>query len=391
MEDTLLNKTKDFLKDTVLLLRPLKKNEKWNIIRLKEYLNNKEFTKVRRALKQNKVKLNLNKKEFSFLISGNNILPELVSEQQYFQELNDKISETFYQNLFKTFSERAYDVLFHYLSPELIGLAEIKRAAILQLFSNFPLHILIIGESNSGKTMILKDTKNMAPNSSFVTSSSALLSKHLKKEVKKGAISKSNDGTLCISKINSFSKKNLDIFSSVMNDGKISFTQKGKEFAEKAKCKIIATAEPKNGSFKNYFLSEIKKELTLSGSFLSNFHLVFVSKRPDEVKFEIMADQIIAESVPREISEDEYEFIKRYIEHVKDIKVKIPKLLSKQVKSFVTGLRKMEKDLPFSITPKTVEGIVKLVKASARCELRSEVEDTDLDRVFSIIRRSLQI
>lgn len=391
MEKIFFDKAKGFLKDSLFLLRPLSKNEKWNILRLNEYLSEEEFKKVKKGIKQKKAKLILNKKEFSFLISGNNILPEIKSDNEYFQKVNKKIHKKFYSHLFENFSERAYDVLFHYLSPEIIGLAEIKRAAILQLFCKFPLHILVIGESNSGKTKILKDIALFSPKSSIISSSSELFSKHLKKTVKKGAFYKSNNGTLCVSKVNSFNKKKLDYLSSAMRDGKISFSQKGKEFIENTKFKVLSTAEPSEGIFKNYSIFEIKKEIKLSGSFLSEFHLVFVAKRPDEFKFEIMADQIIAEPVEREISKDEYEFIQKYVEYVQDINIKIPHLLSKQIKSFITGLKKMEKELLFIITSKTVEGIIQLVKASARCELRSEVESKDLDRVFSIIRRSLRI
>ena len=391
MENNILKKAANLIKDSTLLLRPLKKKEKWDIKRLQEYLSKEDLKFVLKSIKQNKARIELSKLNFSFLISGKDILPVLVSEDERFQEINEKIEEKFYEKLFEEFSSRAYDVLFHYVASDIIGLANLKKAVILQLFSDFPLHILIIGETGSGKEEILNSIRRLAPKASYGLGSgvsSAGLSLSLRgKKVILGLLPKANEGICCISELNLIKKKDISQLYSAMENGFVKYNNIKRE----AYVRILATAEPKNGDFKSYSLTQIKKQIPFNSSFLSKFHLIFIEKKPNPNEFKVIAEQIITESVKKKISVDEYNFIKKYINYCSNVHVKIPKQLSEQIKSFVLGLKDMEKRLPYSITPNLIKGIVSLIKASARSELRTEVQTKDLERVFSIIRDNMQI
>ncbi|UCD04236.1 MAG: hypothetical protein JSW73_01185 [Candidatus Woesearchaeota archaeon] len=395
MPESILKKAGGFVKDSVLLLRPLRKKEKWDIGRLDTYLSPEEYRKVKGALKQGKVKIELLKLGFSFLISGKDVLPRLVSEVEFFQKINNKIEKKYYDKLFEEFSPRAYDVLFHYLASDVMYLADLKRAAILQLFTEFPLHVLIIGESDSGKSKILNSVRTLAPKSTYgigsSISSSGLTLSVQGKNVKPGILPRADQGVCCISELNLIKKNELSQLVSVMDKGYIKYDKGGASIKKDARTKILATAETKKGDFKSYSLSQIKKQIPFNSSFLSKFHLIFITKKPSKNEFRIIADTIIDESVKKDISKDEIEFIKRYIDYSSGIRVKLPKKLAKQVDEFVVGLKDMEKKLPYNISSKTVEGIVSLIKASARSEFRGEVENKDLERVFSIVRSALQI
>lgn len=395
MPESVLKKAGNFMKDSALLLRPLRKKEKWDIGRLNTYLSPEEHKKVKKVLKQGKAKIELSKLNFSFLISGKDVLPRLLSDNEFIQKINNKIETQYYNELFDEFSPRAYDVLFHYLASDTMYLAELKRAAILHLFTEFPLHILIIGEPNSGKSKILKSVRILAPKSTYGVgssiSSSGLTLSVSGKSVKFGILPSADKGICCISELDSIKKKDLSQLVSVMENGFIKYDKGNSSIRENARARILTTAEPKNGDFKSYVLSQIKKQIPFNSAFLSKFHLIFITKKPNKNEFRVIADTILDDSTKKDISNDEIEFIKRYIDYSSGIRVKLPKKLAKEVEAFVTGLKDMEKKLPYNISPKTVEGIVALIKASARSELRVEVENKDLERVFSIVRSALQI
>lgn len=395
MPKSILIKAGGLIKDSTFLLRPLNKKEKWDLKRFETYIDSKELKKIKKSLKQGKVTIELSKLNFSFLISGMDILPVLVSEDTYFNQLNKKIEDSYYSKLFESFSNRAYDVLFHYFASELMDLADLKRAIILQLFSKFPLHILIISESDSGKSKILQSVRKLAPKSSYGVgssiSSSGLTLSVSGKKITLGILPKADEGICCISELQALGKKNLSELVSTMENGFVKYDKNGKSIKESAKARVLAIAEPRGGDFKSYTLPQIKKQIPFTSSFLSKFNFMFIVKRPDKEEFRIIADTIIKESVKKEISADEINFIKKYIARCSKIEVTIPRQLSSQVEQFVNGLKDLEKNLPYNITSKIVEGIVSLIKASARSELRNEVQTKDLERVFSIVRSSLQI
>lgn len=394
-KENVLNKTGNIIKDSALLLRPLHKKEKWDLKRLETYLDSKELKKLKKLLKQGKVKIELSKLNFSFLISGMDILPILISDKDYVKELNKKIEDNYYDKLFESFSSRSYDVLFHYFASELMDLADLKRAIILQLFSKFPLHILIIGESDSGKSKILQSVRKLAPISSYGVGSSisgsGLTLSASRKKTTLGILPRADGGICCISELSALGKNNLSLLVYAMENGFVKYDKSGKSIKEGAKSRVLAIAETKGGDFKSYSISQIKKQIPFDSSFLSKFNFIFVIKKPNEEEFRVIADTIIKESVKKEISSDEINFIKKYITRCSEIKVNIPRQLSDQIEQFVSGLKELEKNLPYNITSKTVEGIVGLIKASARSEMRKEVQTKDLERVFSIVRSALQI
>lgn len=395
MAESIFKKAGKFVKDSALLLRPLGKKEKWDIKRLYDYVPEEDIKKVKKSLKQGKAKIDLEKLEFSFLISGKNVLPQIVSEEVDFEEINEEIEAKFYEKLFKEFSSRAYEVLFHYLASEVMNLAEMKRAVALQLFAKHPLHILIIGESGSGASNILKSVNKLSPTSSYgvgsgVSQAGLTLSSKGKK-VNLGLLPRSDKGVCCLSELQSLNKKEKEALSSVMSKGFVKHDKGDKSIKKKARANVLASAEPKKGSFNKYSPSQIKKRTPFDSSFLSQFNLIFIAKKPNSEEFKVVADKIIKESVEKEISEDEIDFIKRYIEYTRDLKVEIPKHLSDQVEEFVVGLKDMEEKLPYDITSKTVEGVLSLIKSSARSELREKVTSGDLDRVFSIVRKAFQV
>ena len=100
-----------------------------------------------------------------------------------------------------------------------------------------------------------------------------------------------------------------------------------------------------------------------------------------------MKEKIISEDKVK-INLADILFLKNYVRFASKLDAEIPQNLAEKIKDFVTNLKGKEAELPFEITPRTVIGITRLAKASARMELRSIVEGKDLDRVFGIVTKA---
>ena len=382
-----------FTKDKLILLRSLKKDEQFRLGKLSPYLDKKLNKKITNWVKQGKAKVNLNRKGWSFLISGKDLLPEIIADIEEARKINRFVEAKFYRLRFEEFTERAWGALPQYLAPNIIGLNYAKQAAALQLFSEDSIHILLIGDPGTGKTEVLRSACELSPISSFGLGSGTSgfgLSITVKgRYVNPGLLPKAHKGVCCIDELNLMKKDDRASLYNAMEKGFVTYDKAGKHYRYEAKVKLLATANPKNDEFASHTLKDIKTQMPFDQALLSRFHLIFIVKKADLDEFTEIADRLISEDkVP--IKQSDIEFLKKYVEFARDIKVKIPRHLSDKIKDFVTALKNEEKSLPFKITPRTVTGILRMVKASARMELRDEAQTKDLDRVFSIVKKSIE-
>lgn len=119
------------------------------------------------------------------------------------------------------------------------------------------------------------------------------------------------------------------------------------------------------------------------------FDLLFYTKVAVLEEFEDIAEKIISGSKAK-VKDADIDFLKEYIKHAKSIEAEIPNNLADKLKNYVVSLKKKEDSLKYKVTPAFVACVVSLCKASARMELRAEVQIKDLTRVFEIIDKSIK-
>lgn len=119
--------------DAIKLLKFHTKKDKFTLSQIKGLLARKDFRKVSSRLKQGKVSIKIERKGYSFLISGQDLLPIIVSKELNY--LNQIINSKFMSQRFKEFSERAWDVLPEFISPKMVTSKLAKRLVGLSLFA----------------------------------------------------------------------------------------------------------------------------------------------------------------------------------------------------------------------------------------------------------------
>ncbi len=301
--------------DLFLRLRPLTKEEKTDLNFLSEYLSKDQISFIKTKIKQKKAKLVRKKKDFSFLISGKNIIPKIESQEKDLTILNQEIERKYLKEKFKEFKERAWNIIPQYIASNIVGLREVKQACMLQLFTEDSLNMLLFGNSGTGKTSILD-------------SLSKISSKNLPKVID--------------------AKKNIE----------------------------------------DYSIHIIKSQIP-SYTKLSDFNLAFIIRDASLEQFADIAEKIVM-SEKQKPKQADMDFIREYINHANQIKVEIPNQFLDLIKDFSTTLKSKEHSLLYKVTPKTIESIISMIKASARIELRDKANHKDLERVFDIFKKTLE-
>lgn len=401
-------KTAKLFRDSISRARPFSKKEQMKLTRLKEYLKPDEEKKLLTLIKQGKVEIKLKRFDWSFLTSGKNIFPKVlfvppekrflnpdldveIKTRTWVEELDKKIRSKFLEMRFREFVEKAWQFIPQFIAPNIIGMQHIKEAAVLQLFSKEPTHILLLGDPGTGKTDILRSTAEMSTISAFGlgsgTSGAGLAVTVQGKKVMPGLLPRAHQGLCCIDELNLMKKEDYAALYNAMEKGFITYDKAGHHYRFEALIKVLATANPQGDSFKSYTIQGLKEQMPFDSALLTRFHLTFIVKKASLSEFSAIAEKIVSEDKIK-VKLGDLMFLRRYVKYVMPLDVEIPKELADKITEFVTNLKRKESELLFEVTPRTVIGITRLAKASARLEQRALVEAKDLERVFEIINKA---
>jgi MoxR-like ATPase len=404
-------KTAKLFRDSVLLTRPLNRKEQRKLAMLEEYIKPEEKAKIMPLLKQGKAQVKLMRYGWSFLISGKDIFPRLffvlpgkrkfnpdmdveVKQQLWVEDLDKKIKGKFFEMRFREFAERAWVTVPQFIAPNIIGLQHAKEAAALQLFCNEPAHILLLGDPGTGKTDILRSAAELSPISAFGlgsgTSGAGLAVTVQGKKVLPGLLPKAHKGLCCIDELNLMKKEDYAAMYNAMEKGFITYDKGGNHYRFEALIKVLSTANPQGDSFKTYDLAGLKGQLPFDSALLTRFHLTFIVKKASLTEFAQIAEKIVSGDKVK-VKLNDVLFLRRYLKFASTLDAEIPHEMADKITEFATNLKSRESELLFEVTPRTVIGITRLAKASARMELRSLVEGKDLERVFNIVTKAYTV
>jgi DNA replicative helicase MCM subunit Mcm2 (Cdc46/Mcm family) len=380
--------------DMFKLMRSLSHGEKENLAMLAQFTSKSELNTVRKLLKQKRVNLSI-----SFLGLLKKDCPHLTANDSavegFVEKINSEVRRIVKKGLVKEFSDSAFERIQDFIAPNIVGMEAVKKAAVLQLFAPDHVHLLLLGDPGTGKTDVLRSVNKLSPVSSFGLGSGTTgvgLAVTIKgKEVNKGLLPMADNGICCIDELNLMKEDNRASLYNAMEKGFITYDKGGHHHRFDARISVIATANPKGDKFSGKTVESLKKQLPFDPALLSRFHMVFVIRKPTAEQFKEISKSIV-KGKKIKLSEADIEFLKEYIQTAFDVgEIKIPSSIEREIVNFTAKLKKDEDEYLVEISPRIVIGITRLCKASARLELRNEVQQKDIDRVEEIMRESLEI
>jgi len=304
------------------------------------------------------------------------------------------------------------------IAPSIYGYDPIKEAVALQLFgcthTDLPdggrirgdTHILLTGDPGVAKSAILKWVLNVAPRGLYTSGKKAtgagLTAAAVRDEIgggwtlEAGALVIADGGLACVDEFDKMSDEDAGAILESMEQQTISVAKAGIVATLNTRTAILAAANPAHGRFdKNKLLTD---QININPLMLSRFDLIFIMK--DEPLAE--RDRTIAHHI-LELHREPTSVVKPPInpDLLRKMVIYARKCISPEFKNkeplkaiedfFVKWRSTAESGAsPIPITPRQLEGIVRLTKANARMRLSNEVTIEDANRAINLVRLSLQ-
>ncbi|MFA5108177.1 MAG: minichromosome maintenance protein MCM [Candidatus Micrarchaeia archaeon] len=311
---------------------------------------------------------------------------------------------------------KIYEYIQKAVAPGIYGHDEVKMAVVLQMFGGAKgkkmpggvpirddIHVLLIGDPGSAKSRMLLYAKDLVPKGIFVSGKSATgagLTASAEKDelgdggwtLKAGALVLASGGLACVDEFDKMDENERSAMHEAMEAQTVSVAKAGIVATFRTKCAILAAANPKFGRFDRNRLPA--EQFNLTPAILSRFDLIFVIYDIlDKVKDSEMADKILLAHRDQEGVEKEQlmgidrMLLTKYIAHMR--RNTTPQLTDEtatRIKDYYVDLRVRGAQAgSVPITPRQIEGIIRLTEASAKVRGSQVATIEDADRAISLL------
>jgi replicative DNA helicase Mcm len=378
----------------------MNKDTKLKLNLVKELFSSDELKELKYLLKSHKARFSVEGfgttadffPDSKYLVLASNSINKQLKERIDF--FNRRVRQQSREEVFSRFSQVAEQKILSVLAPSIIGLDDVKRAALLQLFAKEKVHILLLGDPSTGKTVVLRSVAELAPISSFGlgsgSSKAGLTVNFSGKEMIKGLLPLADNGIACIDELNLMKSVDRAGLLNAMEKGFITYDKANNHVQLDARIKVFASANPDGDRFVGNTIDLLKKQIPFEQALLSRFHLMFLIRRPSTQEFLKITENII-KGEKKELDKNDANFIKQYVEFCLERDVEFDKNLSPMIQGFVEDIRKDEDKFLVEISPRMVFGIMNMAKASARMRLKDKVDKEDLIKTLKIFNSALYI
>jgi replicative DNA helicase Mcm len=207
-----------------------------------------------------------------------------------------------------------------------------------------------------------------------------------------GAVVLGDQGLVCIDEFDKMKPEDRSALHEVMEQQSASIAKGGIVATLNARTSILAAANPLYGKYDPF--KNITENVNLPVPLLTRFDLIFVVRDiPSKERDRQIAQHIINLHSPTGIDSRsliDVDILTKYLAYAKRLEPILTKEAEEKILDYYMKMRNVESEEMITVTPRQLEGLIRLATARARLLLKDRVEAEDAERAIFLIQSMLQ-
>ena len=306
-----------------------------------------------------------------------------------------------------------YQRLIESFAPHIKGHALIKEAILLLVVGSTQrllqdgtkirgdINIFLVGDPGTAKSEMLKFCARIAPRGLYTSgrgSTAAGLTAAVVKDksgimmLEAGAVVLGDQGLVCIDEFDKMKPEDRSALHEVMEQQSASIAKGGIVATLNARTSILAAANPMYGKYDPF--KNITENVNLPIPLLTRFDLIFVVRDiPSKEKDSRIARHIINLHTPtgndtRSLIDSD--ILTKYLGYAKRNNPILTKEAEDKILEYYMKMRNVESEDMITVTPRQLEGLIRLATARARLLMKDQVDAEDAERAIFLIESMLR-
>jgi len=306
-----------------------------------------------------------------------------------------------------------YQQLIDSYAPHITGHEVVKESILLLMAGSTQrelqdgskirgdINIFLVGDPGTAKSEMLKFCVRVAPRGLYTSgrgSTAAGLTAAVVRDtngifmLEAGATVLGDQGLVCIDEFDKMKTEDRSALHEVMEQQTASISKGGIVATLNARTSILAAANPMYGKYDPF--KNITENVNLPVPLLTRFDLIHVIRdKPSKEKDTKIAQHIINLHTPKGIDQKsliDSETLTKYLSYVKRIDPKLTKEAEQKILDYYMKMRTVEAEDMITVTPRQLEGLIRMATARARLLLKTQVEEDDAERAIYLLQNMFE-
>ncbi|MBT4509294.1 MAG: minichromosome maintenance protein MCM [Thaumarchaeota archaeon] len=306
-----------------------------------------------------------------------------------------------------------YQQLIDSYAPHITGHEVVKESILLLMAGSTQrelqdgskirgdINIFLVGDPGTAKSEMLKFCVRVAPRGLYTSgrgSTAAGLTAAVVRDtngifmLEAGATVLGDQGLVCIDEFDKMKTEDRSALHEVMEQQTASISKGGIVATLNARTSILAAANPMYGKYDPF--KNITENVNLPIPLLTRFDLIHVIRdKPSKEKDTKIAQHIINLHTPKGIDQKsliDSETLTKYLSYVKRIDPKLTKEAEEKILDYYMKMRTVEAEEMITVTPRQLEGLIRMATARARLLLKTQVEEEDAERAIYLLQNMFE-
>jgi replicative DNA helicase Mcm len=308
----------------------------------------------------------------------------------------------------------AYDILISSYAPHVYGHEVIKEVILLLIVGSVTkrledgsarrgdINVLLVGDPGTAKSEMLKFAAKIAPRGLYTSgrgSTAAGLTAAVIRDksgimmLEAGAVVLGDQGLVCIDEFDKIKPEDRSSLHEVMEQQTCSVAKGGIVATLNARTSILAAANPLYGKYDPF--KNITENVNLPIPLLTRFDIIYVIRDiPEKEKDHLIASHIL--ELHRDYSEKSGQYLiaidlfSKYLAYSKTMEPKLTVEAIDKIRDYYMKMRNVESEGMITVTPRQLEGLVRLATARSKLLLKDYVDSEDAERAIYLIQTMLE-